>query len=52
MKKDEILMFMKQNNIEFDPKISHSKGLVIATLFRSSMRRRLSTADFCNGPSD
>lgn len=35
MKKDEILLYMKQNNIEFDPKISHSKGLVIATLFEA-----------------
>lgn len=32
-KKDDIILFMKQNNIEFDPKISHSKGLIIATLF-------------------
>lgn len=33
MKKEEIINYMKSNEIEFDPKISHSKGLLIANLF-------------------
>lgn len=33
MKKEEIIYYMKSNGIEFDPKISHSKGLLIANLF-------------------
>lgn len=33
MKKSEIIDYMKTNDIEFDPKISHSKGLLIANLF-------------------
>jgi lysyl-tRNA synthetase, class II len=33
MKKDEIIDFMKMKNIEFDPKMTHKKGLVIANLF-------------------
>lgn len=33
MKKQEIIDYMNSNDIEFDPKISHSKGLLIANLF-------------------
>ncbi|HMS33612.1 MAG TPA: lysine--tRNA ligase [Ignavibacteria bacterium] len=33
MTKEEIINYMKSNEIEFDPKISHSKGLLIANLF-------------------
>lgn len=33
MKRDEIINHMKSNRIEFDPKISFSKGLLIANLF-------------------
>lgn len=33
LKKDEIINYMVTNNIEFDRKISHSKGLLIANLF-------------------
>lgn len=33
LKKDEIINYMVKNNIEFDRKISHSKGLLIANLF-------------------
>jgi len=33
--KDEIILYMKQNNIELDQRIIHSKGLVIANLFEA-----------------
>jgi len=33
IKKQEIIEYMNANGIEFDPKISHSKGLLIANLF-------------------
>jgi lysyl-tRNA synthetase class 2 len=33
MKKDDIILYMKTNNIVFDPKIAHSKGLLVANLF-------------------
>jgi len=33
MKKEEIINYMDKNDIEYDPKISHSKGLLIANLF-------------------
>lgn len=36
MKKDDIIKYMKDNNINFDPKLSHSKGLVIANLFEET----------------
>ncbi len=36
MKKDDIIKFMKEKNIDFDPKISHSKGLLIAALFEET----------------
>lgn len=35
MKKDEIIMYMKKNDIDLDLKLSHSKGLVIAALFEA-----------------
>ncbi|MDD5362574.1 MAG: lysine--tRNA ligase [Ignavibacteria bacterium] len=35
MRKDEIILYMKQNNIEIDPKLIHSKGLVISALFEA-----------------
>jgi lysyl-tRNA synthetase, class II len=36
MKKDDIIKYMKDKNIDFDPKISHSKGLLIAALFEET----------------
>lgn len=36
MSKAEIINYMKDKNIEFDPKISHSKGLVISALFEAA----------------
>lgn len=33
--KSDILKYMDDNNIEFDPKLSHSKGLVVAALFEA-----------------
>src|SRR5688500_2335251 len=36
MKKDDIIKYMKDKEIDFDPKISHSKGLVIAALFEET----------------
>ncbi|MBX7044123.1 MAG: lysine--tRNA ligase [Ignavibacteria bacterium] len=33
--KAELISFMRSGSIEFDPKISHSKGLLIASLFES-----------------
>lgn len=41
MKKDDIISFMKSNGINFDPKISHSKGLVVANLFEESCEEEL-----------
>jgi len=41
MKKDEILLYMKQNDIEIDPKLTHSKGLVIASLFEAACENDL-----------
>lgn len=34
--KDEIIKFMKDKNIEFDTRISHSKGLLVAVLFEET----------------
>jgi lysyl-tRNA synthetase class 2 len=31
--KDDLIRYMKDKNIEFDPKMSHSKGLLISALF-------------------
>ncbi len=36
MKKDEIIKYMKDKEIEFDPKLAHSKGLVVAALFEET----------------
>ncbi|MBL8006288.1 MAG: lysine--tRNA ligase [Ignavibacteria bacterium] len=41
MKKDEIINYMNTNGINFDPKISHSKGLLIANLFEESCEEDL-----------
>ncbi|MBE2254937.1 MAG: lysine--tRNA ligase [Ignavibacteria bacterium] len=41
MKKQEIIDYMKNNGIEFDPKISHSKGLLIANLFEETCEEDL-----------
>lgn len=41
MKKADIIQYMKDKNIDFDPKISHSKGLVIAALFEASCEEDL-----------
>lgn len=41
MKKDEIINYMNTNNINFDPKISHSKGLLIANLFEETCEEEL-----------
>ncbi|MBS1518265.1 MAG: lysine--tRNA ligase [Bacteroidetes bacterium] len=41
MKKQEIIDYMKDNGIEFDPKISHSKGLLIANLFEETCEEDL-----------
>jgi lysyl-tRNA synthetase class 2 len=41
MKKDEIIKYMNEREIEFDPKISHSKGLVIAALFEETCEEDL-----------
>ncbi|TRZ51752.1 lysine--tRNA ligase [bacterium] len=45
-KKDKIILFMKQNNIEFDPKLAHSKGLVIANLFDETCEEDLIQPSF------
>ena len=36
MKKADIIKFMKDKHIEFDPAISHSKGLLVAALFEAT----------------
>lgn len=41
MKKDEIISYMKSNDINFDPKISHSKGLLVANLFEETCEEEL-----------
>ncbi len=40
-KKADIIQYMNDNNIDFDPKISHSKGLVIAALFEANCEEDL-----------
>ena len=40
-RKDDLIKFMKENEIEFDPKITHSKGLVISTLFEETCENDL-----------
>ena len=39
--KEEILKYMKEHSLEFDPKISHSKGLLIAVLFEETCEEDL-----------
>lgn len=41
MKKADIIKFMNDKNLEFDPKLSHSKGLVIAALFEAACEEDL-----------
>jgi lysyl-tRNA synthetase class 2 len=41
MKKAGIIKFMKDRQIEFDPAISHSKGLLIAALFEETCEESL-----------
>jgi lysyl-tRNA synthetase class 2 len=41
MKKADIIKFMKDKHIEFDPKISHSKGLLVAILFETTCEESL-----------
>ncbi|MBE2216705.1 MAG: lysine--tRNA ligase [Ignavibacteria bacterium] len=41
MSKDEIIKYMKEKDIEFDPKISHNKGLVISALFEATCEESL-----------
>jgi lysyl-tRNA synthetase class 2 len=41
MKKDEIINYMNTNGVKFDPKISHSKGLLIANLFEETCEEDL-----------
>jgi lysyl-tRNA synthetase class 2 len=40
-KKSDIIKYMNDNSIEFDPKISHSKGLLIAALFEETCEEDL-----------
>ena len=39
--KDDLVKYMKDKNIEFDPKMTHSKGLVIAALFEETCEEDL-----------
>ncbi len=41
MKKAEIIKYMNDNKIGLDPKLSHSKGLVIASLFEETCEEML-----------
>jgi len=41
MSKDEIINWMVKNDINFDRKISHSKGLIISTLFEETCEGEL-----------
>ena len=34
--KEDLIKYMKDKNIEFDPKMTHSKGLVVASLFEET----------------
>ena len=53
MKKDEIIKYMKGNNLEFDPAISHSKGLLIDILFEETCEQKLIQPTFImNYPLD
>jgi len=37
--KDDLIKYMKNNNIEFDPKMAHSKGLVIAIYLKKPVKK-------------
>lgn len=39
--RDELITYLKKNNIEFDKNISHSKGLLIAVLFEETYEDEL-----------
>lgn len=41
MKKADIIQFMKDKEIDLDPKITHSKGLVISALFEATCEESL-----------
>lgn len=41
MKKDEIIKYMNDKNIEFDPAMTKSKGLVVASLFEETCEESL-----------
>jgi len=41
MRKDEIIKYMNEKGLALDPKITHSKGLVIATLFEETCEESL-----------
>ncbi|MEO8514809.1 MAG: lysine--tRNA ligase [Ignavibacteria bacterium] len=41
MKKADIMQYMKDKNIAYDPKISHSKGLLISALFEETCEESL-----------
>jgi lysyl-tRNA synthetase class 2 len=41
MKKAEIIEYMKKNNLEFDTKISHNKGLLLEILFQLTCEDKL-----------
>jgi len=41
MKKEDLLKFIRDRNIELDPKISYTKGLLIATLFEETCEEDL-----------
>jgi lysyl-tRNA synthetase class 2 len=41
MKKNDVIKYLKDKNIDFDPAISHSKGLLIAALFEETCEETL-----------
>lgn len=41
MKKDDIVKYMKDNGVEFDPKLSGNKGLLVAALFEATSEEDL-----------
>jgi lysyl-tRNA synthetase, class II len=46
MTRNEIMKYMKENNINFDPKISFSKGLLISILFEETCESHLTQPVF------
>ena len=46
MKKADIIQYMKDKEIDLDPKITHSKGLVIAALFEATCEDSLEQPTF------